>query len=79
MKHRAPLITLVVTLGALVLILSLNDALIPKPGTAPGPAASPAPSATGKPLTSPDAVFVGPFGFLAVDYSKLEGAPWRHS
>jgi hypothetical protein len=57
-KHRGPLITLVVTLGALVLILSLNDALIPKPGTAPS-AASPAPSQTGERLKSPDAVFVG--------------------
>jgi hypothetical protein len=57
-KHRGPLITLVVTLGALVLILSLNDALIPKPGTTPS-AASPAPSQTGEPLKSPDAVFVG--------------------
>lgn len=59
MKHRGPLITLVVALGALVLILSLNDALIPKTGTAPGPAASPAPVGTGEPLKSPDAVFVG--------------------
>ena len=58
MKHRGPLITLVVTLGALVLILSLNDALIPKRGAAPS-AASPAPSQTGEPLKSPDAVFVG--------------------
>ena len=58
MKHRGPLITLVVTLGALVLILSLNDSLIPKQGAAPS-AASPAPSKTGEPLKSPDAVFVG--------------------
>ncbi len=60
MKHRGPLITLVVTLGALVLILSLNDALIPKQAAAPGAATpEPAPSGTGQPLKSPDAVFVG--------------------
>ena len=59
MKHRSPLITLVVTLGALVVILSLNDALIPNPGTASTAAGDPAPSASGKPLKSPDAVFVG--------------------
>ena len=35
MKRRGPLITLVLTLGALVVILSLNDALIPnQPGAA---------------------------------------------
>jgi hypothetical protein len=49
----------VVTLGALVLILSLNDALIPKPGIAPAADAKPAPSPSGTPLKSPDAVFVG--------------------
>lgn len=39
MKRRGPLITLVLALGALVAILSLNDALIPnQPGAAPGPA-----------------------------------------
>ncbi len=38
MKRRGPLITLVLTLGALVVILSLNDALIPnQPGAAPAP------------------------------------------
>ncbi|MBL8771148.1 MAG: tail fiber domain-containing protein [Phenylobacterium sp.] len=29
--------------------------------------------------TDPDAVLVGPMGFLMVDYSKVEGATWRHS
>lgn len=29
--------------------------------------------------SDPDAVLVGPLGFLMVDYSKLEGAPWQHS
>jgi hypothetical protein len=29
--------------------------------------------------TDPDAVVSGPLGFLMVDYSKLEGSPWRHS
>ena len=39
MKRRGPLITLVLTLGALVVILSLNDALIPnQPGAAEAPA-----------------------------------------
>ena len=39
MKRRGPLITLVLTLGALVVMLSLNDALIPnQPGAAPDPA-----------------------------------------
>jgi hypothetical protein len=61
-KRRSPLITLMVTLGALVLILSLNDALIPKPGGAPPADATPAPSASGTPLKSPDAVFVGKDG-----------------
>lgn len=59
MKHRSPLITLMATLGALVLILSLNDALIPKPGTAAPTAAGPKPAVTGEPIKSPDAVFVG--------------------
>ncbi len=60
MKHRGPLITLVVALGALVLILSLNDALIPKQAAAPGAAQpEPAPTGTAQPLKSPEAVFVG--------------------
>lgn len=29
--------------------------------------------------SDPDAVVVGPMGFLYVDYSKLEGGPWLHS
>lgn len=50
MKRRGPLITLVLALGALVVILSLNDALIPnQPGAAEapaGPAAEPADQAS---------------------------------
>jgi hypothetical protein len=58
-KHRGPLITLVVTLGALVLILSLNDSLIPKQAApAPGPAAT-AQTGDAQPLKSPEAVYVG--------------------
>ena len=49
MKRRTPVITLVVTLGALVLMLSLNDALIPNQAAAPGPS----PSATGQPTREP--------------------------
>lgn len=62
MKRRTPVITLVVTLGALVLMLSLNDALIPNQTAAPGPSpsstAQPAGAAASKPAT-PDAAFVG--------------------
>ncbi len=29
--------------------------------------------------SDPDAVVVGPMGFLMVDYSKVEGGPWLHS
>jgi len=50
-KHRGPLITLVLVLGALVLVLSLNDALIPNQKAAPGPA----PTATGQPSDEPGA------------------------
>jgi len=49
-KHRGPLITLVVVLGALVLVLSLNDALIPNQASAPG--------AT-RPRVLPTSVFAG--------------------
>jgi len=42
-KRRGPLITLVLALGALVVILSLNDALIPnQPGAAEAPTGAPA-------------------------------------
>jgi len=52
-KRRGPLITLVLTLGALVVTLSLNDALIPnQPGAAPAPAGT---SAEPADRPSPDA------------------------
>lgn len=53
MKRRGPLITLVLTLGALLVILSLNDALIPnQPGAAEAPAA-PSAEPTGAPGDGP--------------------------
>lgn len=67
MKHRGPLITLVVALGALVLMLSLNDALIPNQAAAPGPAptaterpsAEPGAGGSAKPQAPAEAVFAG--------------------
>ena len=50
MKRRGPLITLVLTLGALVVILSLNDALIPNQ-----PGAEPAPTSAAEPADQPSA------------------------
>jgi len=47
-KRRSPLITLVLTLGALLVTLSLNDALIPNQV-----AGAPAPSATQAPADQP--------------------------
>ena len=75
MKHRGPLITLVVTLGALVLILSLNDSLIPKQAApAPGPAAT-AQTGETQPLKSPEAVYVGKdeSGEMAVGIAVKDG------
>lgn len=67
MKRRTPVITLVVTLGALVLMLSLNDALIPNQAAAPGPAATattqpadkPGPDATSEPDSADEQIYVG--------------------
>jgi hypothetical protein len=58
-KHRGPLITLVVALGALVLMLSLNDALIPNQASAPGPAPTATARPSGKPQAPAEAVFAG--------------------
>jgi hypothetical protein len=58
-KHRGPLITLVVVLGALVLVLSLNDALIPNHGAGPAPFGKPAAGATTKSPALAEAVYVG--------------------
>lgn len=55
MKHRGPLITLLVVLGALVLTLSLNDALIPNQKAAP----SPAPTAKPEAPSGAEAVYAG--------------------
>jgi len=71
-KHRGPLITLVVVLGALVLVLSLNDALIPN--QASGSAASTRPRAlpasvfTGKDETGKMAVAIAVKDGKAVGY-----------
>ena len=61
MKRRGPVISLVVVLGSLVLVLALNDALIPNQA-APGPspiATEPRPDAGGQREDAADAVYVG--------------------
>ena len=69
MKRRGPLITLVLTLGALVVILSLNDALIPnQPGAAEAPA--PAPAASSANATGDDAAGAAEFPDEAVYAGK---------
>ena len=59
MKRRGPVISLVVVLGALVLMLALNDALIPNQPAAQAPAPSARPSGAAQPIKSPEAVYVG--------------------
>ena len=67
MKRRGPVISLVVVLGSLVLVLALNDALIPNQAAAPGPsptaaappATEPGPDAGGQRDGAADAVYVG--------------------
>jgi len=59
-KHRGPLITLVVALGALVLMLSLNDALIPNQAASPG---------------APPAATAGPPGKSGTEASTMPQAP----
>lgn len=75
MKHRGPLITLVVVLGALVLMLSLNDALIPNQVSTP----SRTPTASGPPTSEPqepaEAVYAGKdeAGKMAVAIAVKDG------
>ena len=72
MKHRGPLITLVVVLGALVLVLSLNDALIPNHASGPvvstRPRALPASVFTGKDEAGKMAVAIAVKDGKAVGY-----------
>jgi hypothetical protein len=71
-KHRGPLITLVVVLGALVLVLSLNDALIPNHASGPvvstRPRALPASVFTGKDEAGKMAVAIAVKDGKAVGY-----------
>jgi hypothetical protein len=68
-KHRGPLITLVVVLGALVLVLSLNDALIPNHASAPDrPRVLPASVFAGKDEAEKMAVAIAVKGGKAVGY-----------
>lgn len=67
MKRRGPVISLVAVLGSLVLVLALNDALIPNQAAAPGPsptaaappATEPGPDAGGQRDDAADAVYAG--------------------
>ena len=67
MKRRGPVISLVVVLGSLVLVLALNDALIPNQAAVPGPsptggaapATEPGHDAGGQRDDAADAVYVG--------------------
>jgi hypothetical protein len=74
-KHRGPLITLLVVLGALVLVLSLNDALIPNQAAEPGAAPTATEQPTGEPHASAEAVYVGKdeVGKMAVAIAIKDG------
>jgi hypothetical protein len=66
-KRRGPVISLVVVLGSLVLVLALNDALIPNQAAAPGPpptgpappVAEPGADAGGQRDDAAESVYVG--------------------